>query len=311
MDQHAKTRLNRSCPNDWKAIHRLVSPLGPVHSVAIEACTGAADLAQQLLDHTGWNVHLAHCAYVAKLKGSPDKTDFSDAQLLADLARVGYLPRVWLPPAYIRDLRQLVRYRQRLVDQRRNLKLQIGAILREQRVKFPIKLSRWTRPWIHFIRNTPQLSEHARWIVNQSLDEIQHLDQRVQQAEQRLRQSTQDDPVIQQLMTRPGIGEVTAWTFRAFIGRFDRFKTGKQLARYCGLSPKNASSGNRQADAGLINAANPLLRATIIQAAHRLVRTTDRWSTLYQQLVSRGKPACVAVAAVANRWIRRLHHEMN
>jgi len=43
-------------------------------------------------------------------------------------------------------------------------------------------------------------------------------------------------------------------TIRAEIGRFDRFRTGKQMARFCGLSPHNASSGARQADAGLIRA---------------------------------------------------------
>ena len=56
-----------------------------------------------------------------RLKQSPDKTDFSDAQLLADLERVGYLPRVWHAPERIRELRRLVRYRQQLVAQRRNV----------------------------------------------------------------------------------------------------------------------------------------------------------------------------------------------
>ena len=62
-------------------------------------------------------------------------------------------------------------------------------------------------------------------------------------------------------------GAVTAWALRAEIGRFDRFHDGKQLARYCGLSPRNASSGQRQADAGLIKAGSELLRATLIEAA--------------------------------------------
>ena len=50
------------------------------------------------------------------MKSSPDKSDYSDGQLIADLTRVGYLPRVWLAPAYIRELRQLVNHRQQLVD---------------------------------------------------------------------------------------------------------------------------------------------------------------------------------------------------
>jgi transposase len=105
--------------------------------VAVEGCCGSADLAQELADHAGWDVALGHPAYVAKLKGSPDKTDFSDARLLADLVRVSYLPAVWLPPREVRQLRQLVNYRARLVNQRRAAKLQVGAVVREQRVVFP------------------------------------------------------------------------------------------------------------------------------------------------------------------------------
>ena len=75
-----------------------------------------------------------HPGYVARIKQSPDKTDFSDARLLADLERVGYLPKVWLAPEKVRQLRRLVRYRQQLVAERRNVKLRIGALLREERI---------------------------------------------------------------------------------------------------------------------------------------------------------------------------------
>lgn len=97
---------------------------------------------------------------------------------------------------------------------------------------------------------------------------------------------------------------------RAEIGRFDRFHNGKQLARFCGLSPRNASSGKRQADAGLIRAANGELRACMIQAAHRLARLHPRWRQLSVQMRARGKPGSVAAAAVAKRWVRSLHHRM-
>jgi len=105
-------------------------------------------------------------------------------------------------------------------------------------------------------------------------------------------------------------GPVTAWTLRAEVGRFDRFRSGKQLARFCGLSPRNASGGERQADAGLVKAANPQLRAVLIQAAHRLRRCEPTWREFAARLELDGKPYCVVVAAVANRWIRRLYHAM-
>ena len=125
-----------------------------------------------------------------------------------------------------------------------------------------------------------------------------------------MRQVTAGDRVVQRLMKQPGIGHVTAWVLRACIGDFSRFKRAKQLSRYCGMSPCNASSGNKVADAGLIDGCNKMLRMTIVQAAHRLIRTVERWSKLAASLKARGKPPCVIVGAVGNRWLRNLHHAM-
>ena len=48
----------------------------------------------------------------------------------------------------------------------------------------------------------------------------------------------------------------------------------------------------------------------VIEAAHRLIRCEERWTALAAKLSSRGKPAGVVIAAVANRWIRWLFHQM-
>lgn len=311
LNQKGDVLLNRSARNDPQELARLVLPLGQVQHVGIEACCGSADLGQKLIEQLGWKVSLGHPLYIARLKSSPDKCDFSDGRLLADLTRVGYLPQVWLAPARIRDLRQLVNYRQSLVSQATALKLRVGAVLREQRVKISSdRGTRWSKAWMASVRDNGQLSEQTRWIVDDLLDEILHCEKKILVAGGRLREFTADDPVVRHLMKQPGIGEVTAWVMRAYIGRFDRFKTGKQLARYCGMSPCNASSGRKVADAGLINGCNKILRATIVQASHRLIRTQERWHDLADSMKRRGKPACVVVAAVGNRWLRCLHHVM-
>lgn len=102
---------------------------------------------------------------------------------------------------------------------------------------------------------------------------------------------------------------MTAVVFRAMIGRFDRFRNGKPLAKSCGVTPCNASSGKREADAGLIRTGNRALRAVVIQAAQCLPRHSEKWRTLKHRLV-KTKPANVATAAVANRWMRWLFHQM-
>ncbi len=311
LNQKGDVLLNRSVANDSEELGRIVQPLGRVSRVGIEACCGAADLGEELVQRLGWNVSLGHPAYIAKIKSSPDKSDFSDGRLLADLTRVGYLPRVWLAPANIRELRQLVNHRHRLVDHARALKLQVGAILREQRVKIDKdRGGRWSKVWMASVQDNQRLSQHARWIVNELLDDLKYISSKILKAEQRLRQATAQDKVVDQLMDQAGIGEVTAWVLRAYVGDFGRFKRAKQLSRYCGMSPCNASSGNKVADAGLIDGCNKLLRLTIVQAAHRLIRTTQRWGNLADAMRLRGKPACVIVGAVGNRWLRNLHQAM-
>ena len=122
MDTEGNVLVNRKCENEWATIVATVGGEGVVVQAAIEACCGAANLAKELADQAGWSVSLAHAGFVARMKQNPDKTDFSDAELLADLLRVGYLPKVWLAPDEIRELRRLVRYRQQLVNDRRNIK---------------------------------------------------------------------------------------------------------------------------------------------------------------------------------------------
>lgn len=309
MMRNGQMMLNTRCPNDWRVIAERVESQGQVVQAAIESCSGAADLAEELVTRAGWSVDLAHPGYVARMKQSPDKSDYSDARMLADLVRVGYLPRVWLAPQLTREWRRLVRYRQQVVDDRRNAKLRIGAILREQRVFF--KLARpWTRAWMGWLRATEDLSPQGRWIVDRHLRRLQLLEEELVEVEARLTELARHDPVVARLLSLPGIGPATAWLLRAEIGRFDRFRTGKQLARFCGLSPRNASSGERQADSGLIRAASRALRVMLIQAAHRLVRLDPRWSALGARMLQEGKPRTVVVAAVANRWMRWLFHQM-
>jgi len=310
LNAQGEPLANRACANDYQAITDFVRRHGDQVQAAIESCTGAANLAEELVQRAGWSVDLAHPGFVARMKQNPDKTDFHDAHLLADLERVGYLPRVWLAPESVRELRQLVRYRQQLAQRRRNTKLRIRAVLREQRCAAPAGVNPWTRAWCHWLSDGAPLSVQGRWVIEQHLRELGRLAEDLQAVEARLHQVTAVDTEVIRLQAQPGIGPVTAWTLRAEVGRFDRFRSGKQLARFCGLSPKNASSGQRQADAGLIRAANPQLRAVLIEAAHRLGRLDPRWRGLAQRLRAAGKPGSVVAAAVANRWVRWLFHQM-
>jgi transposase len=307
LDRSGRVLSNRRVDNDWHALARHVAGFGPRVEAALEACTGAADLADELIQRAGWSVSLAHPGYVNRMKQTPDKSDFTDAQMLADLVRVGYLPRVWLAPQALRELRRLTRHRQDLVDRRRAVKLRVSALLREHRLTTEGKS--WTQRWRLWLKQC-LLPAQTRWVIDDCCVELEGLTQRIARVELRLQELTQDDAMVQKLCALRGIGRVTACVLRAEIGNATRFRTGKQLSRFCGLTPRNASSGERQADAGLIAAGNRQLRSTRIEAAHRLMRYDPRWQAFAGQLEARGKKRCVVVAAVANRWVRGLYHDL-
>ena len=117
---------------------------------------------------------------------------------------------------------------------------------------------------------TLPLGPESQWVLNQELQRLAQVEEAVRQVDQRFAEATQGDPLVEKLLALPGVALVTAVILRAMIGRFDRFRNGKQLSRFCGLTPCNASSGKRQADAGLVNEGNELLCAAMIQLAKRL-----------------------------------------
>ncbi len=82
------------------------------------------------------------------------------------------------------------------------------------------------------------------------------------------------------------------------------------LARWCGLSPCHASSGARQADAGLVKAAHPALRAGLLEAGPRLAQHDPRWRAFGPRRRRAGKPGRVVAAAVANRGVRWLFPQL-
>lgn len=309
MDQKGSIIQNATRPNDWREVAVVVPEGGQVFA-AIEACNGAASFADELISQAGWSVDLAHPGYVARIKQSPDKTDWADAKLLADLERVGYLPKVWLAPENIRELRRLVRFRQQLANERRNVKLRIRALLRDHRAKPPANVNAWTKAWRMWVESCQEIGQTSHWILRRHFQELDRLCKSIKEVEKELTDVTAEDVVVAKLLKQSGVGLVTAVTLRAEIGRFDRFRTGKQLSRFCAMTPRNASSGQKQADAGLVRAGNPELRRVLIEAAKRLKRLDEYWVAFAERMKDRGKPANVITAAVANRWIRGLYYEM-
>ncbi|HEY9172164.1 MAG TPA: IS110 family transposase [Verrucomicrobiae bacterium] len=311
MTAEGDVLLNRSVANQVGLVVEAVSGTAVaviVEGVALEACTGSAEFAARLRAATEWPVRLAHAAAVHRLKQGPDKTDHGDAWHLANLIRVNYLPEVWLADEHTRQLRHLARHRQSLVAVAKDVKLRIRSLLKEDGIAESCPQRPWTKDWLEWLKAAP-LPSQSRWIIDEQLRMLDACQEKIAETDRRMEEATRGDRVVKKLLEQAGVGLVTALLLRAVVGRFDRFRNGKQLSRYCGLTPCNASSGRRQADAGLVTAGHDDLRAALIQLAKRLPRQDPHWREFKERLRPQ-KPANVVSAAIANRWLRRLHHEL-
>ena len=315
VDRDGKLLLDENCDSSAEFVDRFVrwhfgKKQGLRFEAAVEACGGAAKFAEELRA-SGWEVHLAHAATVARLGKHLDKTDKQDARILADLVRVGYLPRVYLASERQRQLRSLVRYRMDLAKRQKQTRMRVRGLMRESHLKLSLDHSPWTLGWLSELQSRlDELGAERAWICEQHLAELKALKRRLLDVKNRLGVAVAAAPGSDRLLAQKGVGLITAAILLAEIGDFHRFRNGKQLCRFCGMAPINQSSGERDYQKGIGHACNGDLRRMLIEASHRLSRYVPRWKTMKANLIRKGKKRAVATVAVANRWLRRLHFEM-
>jgi len=127
----------RRITNDPLVLAQEISQAGPEPEVVLEATYGwywAADV----LSAAGARVHLAHPLGIKGMSQRRVKTDVRDATDLADLLRMHRLPEAWIAPPELRELRELVRHRVKLVNQRSGLKASVHAVLAKQGLRIPV-----------------------------------------------------------------------------------------------------------------------------------------------------------------------------
>ena len=128
--------------NDPVALGLELEQAGSDPEVVLEATYGWY-WAVDVLHACGARVHLAHPLGVKGFRYRRVKNDVRDAAELADLLRMGRLPEAWIAPPETRELRELVRYRAKLVSIRSGLKAQIHAVLAKAGVLIAVSDSRW------------------------------------------------------------------------------------------------------------------------------------------------------------------------
>jgi transposase len=117
------------------------------------------------------------------------------------------------------------------------------------------------------------------------------------------------DPICQRLMTVPGVGAVTALTFKAAVDDPGRFKSSRTVAAHFGLTPRRFQSGETDNPGRISKAGDPEVRCALYVAAHALVTRTEAWSSLkaWGVRLAKTRGHRRAVIAVARKLAVILH----
>lgn len=232
-------------------------------------------------------VELAHPKEVKAIANAAVKTDRIDAKVLANLARMNFLPTAYAAPQEIRDLRLYIRHREWLIRQRTQAKNRIHAVLASYNQIAPVKDLFGVQGRAYLNEMMSELRPMAQRVVNDQLSLIEDLDQQVAELEADLQLSEEHERTIRLLKTMPGVGRVTALVILAEIGDVQRFGSPKSLCNWVGLTPKVRSSDQVVRYGRISKQGSPYLRAAMTRAATVASRSSKRWYHIHEKLLPR------------------------
>lgn len=266
---------------------------------AVEAC-GFWPAFLETVEPLVQRVTLVHPARVKAIASAKLKNDRVDSAILAQLLRANLLPESWKADTATRDLREVLRLRIALAQDRTRYKNQVHAVLHQHGLRSPVSdlFGHAGRSWL----GTVALRPAPRQAIDISLRMVEQLDQQVAALDQQLGQAARQDPDVRCLMTVPGIGAFTALVLKAEIGDIRRFPDKKSLYNYAGLVPVIRQSADHQRSGGITHAGSPRLRWVMNEAAMTAARYSAGAHAWFERLARRKHPH-VARTALARKLL--------
>jgi transposase len=258
------------------------------------------------------------------------KTDVKDAEWIADLLRHGLLKGSYIPGRDQRELRELVRYRRSLINERSREVNRLQKVLEGCNIKLssvasditgisakamlkaiiddagdPVVIARLAKGKLKNKQKELEkallglVGPHQKMILTAQLSHIEFLDQQIIELDQEIEARLHPFELELELLDSiPGIGRRTAEDILAEIGTdMHRFPSSAHLASWAGMSPgNNESAGKRKS--GKTTKGNKSLRATLVLAARAAAKSKNTYlSAQYRRIAARrgGNRAAVAV----------------
>ncbi len=283
-------------------------------------------------------VMLVNAEHIKAVPGR--KTDVKDSEWIADLLRHGLLRPSFIPPAPIRELRELTRYRKSLIGERAQEANRLHKVLETANIKLgmvatdvlgtsgrrmleailsgerdPEVLSEFAMGKLR--RKLPELRRalegrilpHHLILIEQILAHVEFLEASIerlgQEIEQRLAPFAEE---VRLLQTIPGVSEAAAATIIAEIGTdMSRFSSDKHLASWAGVCPGNHESAGKRLS-GKPTGGDTWLKGVLGEVAWAVAHTRDNYLSTQYHRIARRRGKLKAVVAVCHSVLVIVYH---
>ena len=330
-----ETRTFRTFTEDLHALRAWLMAEGITH-VCLESTGSYWKPVYNLLEDTVvvWLINPSH---VKPLRGR--KTDVKDSQWLAELLAFGLVVPSFIPDRPQRELREAVRYRRSLIEERAREVNRIQKVLEGGNIKLGSVISDVLgvsgRAMLTAIAQseTPDLTQlvgladrrirasaellaqaltglvgdHQRWMLTQQLRHLSDLEALITDADQEIARRTRPFEEARTLLESiPGVQGRVADVILAEVGpTVEPFRSAAALAKWTGVAPGNKTSGGKRLS-GRTTPGNRALRSALVEAARGAGRTKSTYmGAQYRRLVPRIGPKRAALA-VAHSICQRI-----
>ena len=278
-----------------------------IASVGLEAGT----LTQYLtygLQMAGFEVICMEARQVkAALSAMRNKTDKHDARGIAQLLRCGWYSRVHVKSMESHRIRALLASRKAVLSKCIDLENEIRGLFKVFGIKLPPRLGHGA--FDAEVRDTIEADQTLSHTLLPMLEARLVLYRTFRELDNRTRKLAHNDSVCRRLMSAPGVGFVTALTFKAGVDDPTRFKRSRTVAAHFGLTPRRFQSGELDIDGHISKCGDAAVRCALYTAANAMLTRTSRWSSLkaWGMQLAKKRGHRRAVIAVARKLAVILH----
>jgi transposase len=305
IDKKEKEIFKKKLPNDLEEIVTALIPYRKdLEGIAVESTFNWYWLVDGLKEN-GYRVHLANPSAIKQYEGLKHSDDAMDAFHLAQLLRLGILPEGYIYPKEERPVRDLLRKRLQLVQQKTSHILSFKNLV-SRNLGFQMssnEIKKLTEDDVEGMFT----EEHLIIAGKANIATMHFLKERIIEMEKAVLKKAKLKDEYSNLLTVPGIGKILALTIMFETGDIKRFPEVGNYVSYCRCVRSNRISNGKSKGEGNRKNGNKYLSWAFVEAANFAIRGYPYVRKYYQKKMARTNNI-VAIKAISHKLARASYY---